>query len=243
MKDRLSELQFLSQINGLKEKITDLESMYTEMKDIHGRILVTPNADPKDTQRLADVIDNFTTLSKTVNKLSKQLNQDYQSYEKDANNTGGAESRIRRDQVLVLNRAVTKVLMDFNNEQIRYKEKCKTRMHQYLKIADNQMTDDEIDSAIEKGHFYNTTSLLMGDRDKKLLYEDVKSRHEDIVKLEKSIAELHEMFQDVAMLVESQGEMLNIIENNVNNATEYARKAHTNVTQAREAKQRNMKLK
>ena len=33
---------------------------------------------------------------------------------------------------------------------------------------------------------------------------DIEARHEDIMKLEKSIKELHDMFLDMAMLVESQ---------------------------------------
>lgn len=33
---------------------------------------------------------------------------------------------------------------------------------------------------------------------------DIEARHEDIVKLETSIRELHDMFMDMAMLVESQ---------------------------------------
>ena len=33
---------------------------------------------------------------------------------------------------------------------------------------------------------------------------DIEARHADIIKLESSIKELHEMFMDMAMLVESQ---------------------------------------
>lgn len=33
---------------------------------------------------------------------------------------------------------------------------------------------------------------------------DIEARHADIVKLENSIRELHDMFMDMAMLVESQ---------------------------------------
>lgn len=33
---------------------------------------------------------------------------------------------------------------------------------------------------------------------------DIEARHEDIMKLENSIRELHEMFMDMAILVESQ---------------------------------------
>jgi Syntaxin len=34
--------------------------------------------------------------------------------------------------------------------------------------------------------------------------KDIEARHNDIMKLEKSIKELHDMFMDMAMLVESQ---------------------------------------
>ena len=34
-------------------------------------------------------------------------------------------------------------------------------------------------------------------------------RHEMFIKLEQSIKELHEMFMDIAVLVENQGEMVN----------------------------------
>ena len=34
--------------------------------------------------------------------------------------------------------------------------------------------------------------------------KDIEARHNDIIKLENSIRELHDMFMDMAMLVESQ---------------------------------------
>jgi t-SNARE complex subunit (syntaxin) len=37
-----------------------------------------------------------------------------------------------------------------------------------------------------------------------MLFEEVKSRHEDIILMEASIRELHEVFLDLAMLIESQ---------------------------------------
>lgn len=40
---------------------------------------------------------------------------------------------------------------------------------------------------------------------------DIEARHADIIKLENSIRELHDMFMDMAMLVESQ------VKFNVNN--------------------------
>lgn len=45
------------------------------------------------------------------------------------------------------------------------------------------------------------------------------------MKLETSIRELHEMFMDMAMFVETQGEMVNNIERNVVNAVDYVEQA------------------
>lgn len=40
---------------------------------------------------------------------------------------------------------------------------------------------------------------------------DIEARHADIIKLENSIRELHDMFMDMAMLVENQVHILNIV--------------------------------
>lgn len=44
---------------------------------------------------------------------------------------------------------------------------------------------------------------------------DIEARHADIIKLENSIRELHDMFMDMAMLVENQVHIFNtVIKNN-----------------------------
>lgn len=107
-----------------------------------------------------------------------------------------------------MRRSLLKLTEEFHSEQVDYKQKCRKRIKDYLRIckfnkniriilflAGNQMPEDEIDQAIESGQLFNTVGILMADREKKMLFEDVKSRHEDIMRLEKSIRELHDMFQ------------------------------------------------
>lgn len=45
---------------------------------------------------------------------------------------------------------------------------------------------------------------MLAEQDKKALYDEVKTRHEDIVKLESSIKELHGLFVELATLIQSQ---------------------------------------
>uniref|UniRef100_A0A3Q2PDI5 Syntaxin-2 n=1 Tax=Fundulus heteroclitus TaxID=8078 RepID=A0A3Q2PDI5_FUNHE len=50
---------------------------------------------------------------------------------------------------------------------------------------------------------------------------EIERRHQDIISLEYTIKELHEIFTDTAMLLEIQGELINNIEKNVTSAGEY----------------------
>uniref|UniRef100_A0A7N8YIY3 Syntaxin-2-like n=2 Tax=Mastacembelus armatus TaxID=205130 RepID=A0A7N8YIY3_9TELE len=50
---------------------------------------------------------------------------------------------------------------------------------------------------------------------------EIESRHQDIISLESSIKDLHEIFADTAMMLELQGELINNIEKNVTSAAEY----------------------
>lgn len=55
---------------------------------------------------------------------------------------------------------------------------------------------------------------------------DVQARHKDILQLEKSIRELRDMFLEMAVLVEGQGEMVNRIEYNVANARDFVEQVY-----------------
>lgn len=84
---------------------------------------------------------------------------------------------------------------------------------------------------------------------------EIESRHDEILKLERSIKDLHDMFQYLAMEVEAQvsqtlmlfldfkrlmclfwgllqGEMVNNIENNINQSSNYVEKAKDNTEKA-----------
>lgn len=51
-------------------------------------------------------------------------------------------------------------------------------------------------------------------------------KYQDVLTLEQSVAELHQMFLDFALLTEQQGELLDQIEFNVNQAADYVEEAN-----------------
>jgi len=96
-----------------------------------------------------------------------------------------------------------------------------------LKIVKPGATQQEIDEALESGNTQIFAQEILSERHSKakdaLSY--VENRHKDILRLEQSIQELHQLFLDMAILVESQGELIDQIEYNVSQSVAYTRKA------------------
>lgn len=63
---------------------------------------------------------------------------------------------------------------------------------------------------------------------------DIRDRHEDIQRLERSLIELHEMFVDMSILVSEQGEMIDRIEYSVAKSGNYVESARKKVKRAEE---------
>lgn len=81
------------------------------------------------------------------------------------------------------------------------------------------MSEDDLDQMtdkyIEEGNVnIFTANIFEGARGQQVLNE-VKMRHEQIIELEKSIRELFELFQDMALLVREQGVRIDSIEDHV----------------------------
>ncbi len=109
------------------------------------------------------------------------------------------------------------------------------RVVRQYKIVKPDVTDQEIDEALssEAGDSIFAQQILSpGHQEAKRALEEIKDRHEEIIKLEKSIKELHQLFLDMAVLIDQQGEMLDRIEFNVSNAEDYTAEAAVQLNSA-----------
>ncbi|KAM6466021.1 syntaxin-3-like isoform 2-T2 [Liasis olivaceus] len=70
--------------------------------------------------------------------------------------------------------------------------------------AGKNTTDEELEEMLESGNPSIFTSGIMDSQISKQALSEIEGRHKDILRLENSIKELHDMFVDIAMLVENQ---------------------------------------
>lgn len=215
---------FFNEVEEIREMIEKIQNNVEEVKKKHSEILSAPQTDEKVKQELDDMM---TDIKKTANRVRAKLKVIEQSIEaEEQTNKASADLRIKKTQHSTLSRKFVEVMTEYNRTQTDYRERCKGRIQRQLEITGKHTTAEEVEDMLEQGNpAVFTQGIIMDTQAAKQTLADIEARHADIMKLENSIRELHDMFMDMAMLVESQGEMIDRIEYHVDQSVEYVGKA------------------
>ncbi|XP_030631782.1 syntaxin-2 [Chanos chanos] len=211
---------FFRKVEEVRSLIDKISSQVDDVKKKHSMILSAPNPDDRTKEELEQLT---VEIKKNANTVRTKLKSMQQSLPPDDNaSRGSVDVRIQRTQYTVLSRKFVDVMTQYNETQVSFREKCKGRIQRQLEITGRVTTNEELEDMLESGNPAIFTSDIISDSQiTRQALNEIESRHKDIIRLESSIKELHEMFVDMAILVETQGEMINNIEKNVTNAVEY----------------------
>ncbi|KAJ7410677.1 Syntaxin-2 [Willisornis vidua] len=215
---------FFQQVEEIRNNIAKIAQNVEEVKKQHSIILSAPNPEGRTKEEL-EVL--YEEIKKIANKIRARLKAIEQSFDQGENaNRTSVDLRIRKTQHSVLAHKFVEVMTEYNETQTLFRERSKGRIQRQLEITGKTTTDEELEEMLESGNPAIFTSDIISDSQiTRQALNEIESRHKDIMKLESSIRELHEMFMDMAMFVETQGEMINNIEKNVMNATDYVEHA------------------
>eukprot|EP01112_Ceratiomyxa_fruticulosa_P001345 TRINITY_DN1140_c0_g1_i2.p1 TRINITY_DN1140_c0_g1~~TRINITY_DN1140_c0_g1_i2.p1 ORF type:complete len:268 (+),score=45.88 TRINITY_DN1140_c0_g1_i2:303-1106(+) len=213
MADLLAESDEIKRtINNLKTAIRTLED-----KQKQSLYAITPD---QTSRANADIKQYTTTIAQGINDVKAQLDQMAQN---NLRNMGAPDSHMRSNILESLKGKFAEVIRQYSTVQTDYKDKVKQRLAQKYKIVKPEATAEEIDEAIEEGTVDKVFQMQLMDQaglttQAKNALSYIQDRHRDIVVLESSIRELNQLFNDMAVLVESQGAILDTVEKDVYSA-------------------------
>uniref|UniRef100_A0AC11BZQ4 Syntaxin 3 n=1 Tax=Ovis aries TaxID=9940 RepID=A0AC11BZQ4_SHEEP len=220
--------EFFSEIEETRVNIDKISEHLEEVKRLHSVILSAPIPEPKT----KDDLEQLTTeIKKKANNVRNKLKSMERHIEEDEVRSS-ADLRIRKSQHSVLSRKFVEVMTKYNEAQVDFRERSKGRIQRQLEITGKKTTDEELEEMLESGNSALFTSGIIDSQISKQALSEIEGRHKDIVRLESSIKELHDMFIDIAMLVENQGEMLDNIELNVMHTVDHVEKAQEETKRA-----------
>ncbi|XP_053176718.1 syntaxin-1A isoform X3 [Scomber japonicus] len=226
--------EFFEQVEEIRGFIESLAEKVEEVKRKHSAILASPNPDEKTKVELEDLMADIKKLANKVRSKLKSIQQTIEQEE--GQNRSSADLRIRKTQHSTLSRKFVEVMSEYNTTQSDYRERCKGRIQRQLEITGRNTTNDELESMLESDNPAIFTSGIIMDNITQQAMNEIETRHTEIIKLENSIRELHDMFMDMAMLVESQGVLVNNIEQSVVGAQEYVEEAKENIPKCKKFK-------
>lgn len=125
-----------------------------------------------------------------------------------------------------------------------YKSKTRARAERQYRIVNPQATPQEVKAAIEddNGQQIFSQALLNSNRhgEARGALREVQTRHEELRKIEQTMTELAQLFQEIDTLIVEQGEQIGQIENSamvaetdMKQGTEHTTKAVTSARKAR----------
>ncbi|XP_061599608.1 syntaxin-11a [Cololabis saira] len=160
-----------------------------------------------------------------LGKLSKEMEEDH--------GATSAAARMVRSQFVSLTSAFHQAMSEYNEAEMAQRENCKTRIQRQAEIMGREVSREQIEEMIETGKWnvFSDNVLLEG-RTAKSALNEIENRHKELLELEGRIRDIHELFFQMALLVEQQGCMLDNIQANVGATQDYVAKAAVQIKRA-----------
>ncbi|XP_070708483.1 syntaxin-4 [Pempheris klunzingeri] len=232
---------FFRKVQEIHEGLHDLKRMVSDLENKQKTVLGV--ALPEDSMK-----KELQTLREEIKTLASQIQRKLKSIEHKKGDEDGKyipiNVRMQRTQHGVLSKEFVELMGHCNTIQAQYRDRNVERIHRQLKITGTDVTDEQLDTMLESGQTdVFTQNILVDAKATKQALNEIESRHDEIMKLERSIKDLHDMFQYLAMEVEAQGETVNRIETNIKQSTNYVEKAKDNTEKAVTYQQKARKKK
>ncbi|EUB61324.1 Syntaxin-1A [Echinococcus granulosus] len=232
-RDRLAELRVRYQVaNGVASKGEPAENV-----EILDSFLDKVNSTAKLVDEISMTSSRLDEYMRNVKNLSLRVGKELKALEESAKTDHLLPStgidRIKAYQHSALLKKFQTVMKDYNRSQLEYRDKCKSRIKLQLQVAGADVNDEKVEDMLESTNpcVFTDAVLEQTTAAKKSLIE-IEARHADIIKLEKSIEEMREMFAQIALLVDQQGDLIDNIEHNVGMAVDRVEAAKASVEKA-----------
>eukprot|EP00004_Rigifila_ramosa_P006631 TRINITY_DN174_c0_g1_i2.p1 TRINITY_DN174_c0_g1~~TRINITY_DN174_c0_g1_i2.p1 ORF type:complete len:284 (+),score=88.69 TRINITY_DN174_c0_g1_i2:2-853(+) len=205
---------FFQQVGEMKGKMARIRQNLADITALHAKFLTAISKTEEKNDELERLMDDTNQLAlecKTRLKDMEKKNKEFQGT--------AAEKRIRENMHGTLTKQFMELISQYQEKQTQHNAQIREKISRQVKITTNK---DPTDEDVEK--FVRGDQQVFGQMLGKAMLDDIRQRHEDILKLERSIAELHQLFVDMSVLVEAQGELIDQIEHSVNQAVDYVDK-------------------
>lgn len=185
------------------------------LKEQNTRILSEPTRTTHIKQDANVIVGGIKTRGEDILARLQKMDAQAKKLEEE-NGVNSAVARVARTQYATLSNNFRDAMTEYNDAEMSHKENCKHHIQRQMEIVGRDVSGDQIEEMLENGQWnIFSDNVISEGKTARSALNQIESRHRDLLELEGRLKSLHEVFLDVAMLVEEQGPMTDYILNNV----------------------------
>jgi len=238
---------FFKDIEDIRADIKAIEEATKRIGEMNDRAVMSVSDSEEDelSRELTPLIQETNKSAKRTKSMLELLKEENKKFINDKT-VKDSDMRIRENLCNTLTRKFIDEMKSYQSNQQKYKTDLKNKAVRQIKMVKPDATPDEVEAVMKsdggRTELYKQSILLGGVNESiKQTYTKVAGKYQDVVTLEQSVAELHQMFLDFALLTMQQGELIDQIEFNVKGAADYVEEANVDVHEAIEYSKKTRK--
>ncbi|XP_028616996.1 syntaxin-19 [Grammomys surdaster] len=196
--------------------------------------------------RRFSLLKRDSTIAKEIKIQAEHINRALGDVAKEVkkseveNGPSSVITRILKSQYAAMFRRFQQTMFLYNDIIALKQERCKTFIVRQLDVAGKEVSEEEVNDMLQHGKWevFNE-SLLTETSITKAQLSEIEQRHKELVNLENQVKDLRDLFIQISLLVEEQGESINNIEAMVNSTKDYVNNTKEKFGLAVKYKRRN----
>lgn len=222
--------RFLAEVRNIEEDIASLDGHVKAIDQLQRRAVqaVSQQEEKRVSNRVAEISREANASASNIRNRMHGL--------KDRINPQASDYQIRKNHIDNLARKFMQALQRFQEVQMNHQHKQQEKIRRQYLIANPDATEEELRNAMNADDASPVFSqrLMMSQRgaEARRVYQDVEDRHQQVVKLAKSIEQLHALFMDMQTMVETQDQLVISIGDTVDKTERATEQAATEMREA-----------
>eukprot|EP00759_Apiculatamorpha_spiralis_P011213 PhF_6_TR18626/c0_g1_i1/m.27228 len=237
---------FYSKVTEIQNGMKDVKSLTQKVQVLYSSYFT--NADKDETKRVSEELevctDQVHSLSQKIKDILKVMDEDVKKTKEENDSSRVAELRIMENQHAFLLKQFIETMKIYHNVQSdnekKYKQQVVRRLQTKCRNEDGSTISEAKAQEMAEQIMANGSSDALFQQSKHKLEEIIETRNE-VVKIEKAIRELHQLFVDLGSLIQQQGEVLDDIALNMRTTNKYMEKGIKELKTAKKYTKKNRK--
>ncbi|KAI3988530.1 hypothetical protein MKX01_026344 [Papaver californicum] len=240
--------KFHKQADDIDKQIEKLNKLLKKLQDANeeSKAVTKAAAMKAIRQRMEKDVDEVGKIAISVKSKIEQLNRDnLANRKKPGCGENSGIDRTRTARTVAAQKKLKDKMAEFQilrqNISQEYREVVERRV---FTVTGTRADEETIDQLIETGDSEQIFQKAIQEHGRGQVMDtlaEIQERHEAVRDVEKKLLELQQIFMDMAVLVESQGDMLDNIESQVGSAVEHVQSGNTALQKAKKLQRNSRK--